>query len=272
MKFRIFQSYYEPQQKTLLDSEFTPLDNTDNLNPELREYPILKKCHRLAQEQGLDAWGYFSWRWREKLGDVAARDVLKFIEDNAGHDVYIFNPQAEFSVACINVWEHGQYYHPKILEIMKRVYPGMSLGIKNLYQLMHPDTMFFSQYCTASMRFWDDYFLFLDRYINYIPNMDKDTQTLHDSSADYARDFDLGHFPFIIERLLSSFVAMTTDKYKIKTLHYHTVPRDYIYDKLYFLKESAIRYQDQRIVYEWLNFRKQVNWYLTLGQHWPITL
>jgi hypothetical protein len=271
MRFKIYQAYYNKQQMSLLDPEFEPLDNTLNPFPEQREYPVLLECHRRAQQEGLDAWGYFSWRWREKLSGLTGRDILNLVKNNPNYDVYVFNPQAEFSVACVNVWEHGQYYHPKLMSIMKRVYPMMGLD-NELYQLAHPNTMFFSQYCLATCEFWQGYFQFLDKYIKSLDLLDPETLSQHNSSAEYARDFGLGYFPFILERLLPSYLSLTRSRYKIFAHHHHNVPQDYIYDKLYFLKTSAIKYQDQDILYEWLAFRNHIRWYLTLGQNWKINL
>ena len=91
MKIKIYQPYYEHNQLDFLDKEFEPLNNIENSVPHLREYPINLRCRELAIQGGIDLWGSFSWRWKEKLPGYTARDVIDRIENNPGYDVYFFN-------------------------------------------------------------------------------------------------------------------------------------------------------------------------------------
>ena len=64
---RIFQIYYEPWQRELLDPAFYPLDNSRGTS-ELMEFSVFEQLQRNAATQGSSLWGALSWRFGEKTG------------------------------------------------------------------------------------------------------------------------------------------------------------------------------------------------------------
>jgi len=54
MNLILYQAYYDNNQLPLLDSIFTPYDNTENAKPELREYPMWKNL--LEKHKDTDAY------------------------------------------------------------------------------------------------------------------------------------------------------------------------------------------------------------------------
>lgn len=274
----IFQTFYQAEQRSLLDSSFTPLDNTTNNQSEYREYPLHLRCRDLALAKNLDLWGSFSWRWREKFPGMQGRDVWTIIDRNPGYDLYLFNPEPLLAAACINVWEQGLHWHPHLLHIMNTVYPMMGIDSRELRKLQHPDTMFFAQYSVGNKQYWNGVLELVQLYIEIIPKLPPEIKSLHDSGSNYFRDPSLWHFPFILERLLSNWVSWHYQDLKVYT--YHHLPnldryqfnhnRYFIYDKLRFLKMQTIKHQDYVILNEWLDFRKF--WPIRDGQSWHIEL
>jgi hypothetical protein len=271
MNLKIFQAYYHNDQLPYLDKEFLTLNNTANLDPRRREYPIFLQANTKAKELSLDYWGYVSWRWKQKLPGLTANDLLNLVSDNPGHDVYIFNPYAQYAVACINVWEQGLNCHPDIIQIMHHVCPKIGIDLRYLYQLQHPDTIYFGLYCVGNDKFWNGFLDLARRYDRCLTELPKHIQDAHESSARYTPHPDLGYFPFIHERLLTTYINMNKDKLKVFSYQHGKDQLGYLYDKFYFLKTMAIKYQSQEIYEEWKSLRKMINWSINNGEYWDVT-
>lgn len=219
MKFRIYQSYFHPAQIVDLDPEFEPIDNTANINSELREHPINFRCRDLALAADLDVWGMFSWKWRQKLPHLTAPMVIDYISANANYDVYMFNTHPHMTSHVSNVWIQGQASHPYMNEICRELFPKIGLSPLMLFQPMQPEHMCWSNYYLGTRQFWTEWFDLIDRYLQAIPQLSPHVRRLHDSSASYPPDMDLNYFPFIHERLFSTFLTLNRDRFRIKSYH-----------------------------------------------------
>ena len=113
---KIFQIYFKPELKSQCDSLFTPLDNTANPRPELREWDVWNREHETILEQNLDLWGFVSWKFKEKT-NLSAEQAFAHINDNPGYDVYLFNPCIVNEALFTNNWEQGDIHHPGISQI-----------------------------------------------------------------------------------------------------------------------------------------------------------
>ena len=65
---KIFQIYFKPELEKHLEPEFTPLSNVENPRPDLREWDVWNREHDNIIKQGLDYWGFVSWKFKEKTG------------------------------------------------------------------------------------------------------------------------------------------------------------------------------------------------------------
>ena len=88
---KIFQIYFKPELKDQCDPLFTPLDNTANPRPELREWDVWDRYHEQHLAENLDHWGYVSWKFKEKT-NLTGDQVHSHINVNPGYEVYLFNP------------------------------------------------------------------------------------------------------------------------------------------------------------------------------------
>lgn len=268
MKLEIFQAYYKQEQVAFLDKEFVPFDNTANTQGQYREYPLFLKIYDYAQEKNLDIWGYTSWRWKDKLPGLTAQNLLDSINLNPGYDVYYWNPCADHAVASLNVWEQGQFWHPSLMEIMKTIMPRLNLDPNLLYQVQHPDTIYFGLYCAGNNKFWQGFLNFAQQYYNCIDTLPNNIKLLHSSGAKYPAYPNLWYFPFIHERLLSTYLVI---KYKdLKIWHYHHGKEHfgYMWDRLYFLKTMAIKYKEPDILMEWQNLRTYLKLNYNFSDTW----
>lgn len=218
---KIFQLYFKPEQVAVLDSAFTPLDNTANPRPELREWDIWDREYENIKAQGLDYWGFVSWKFKEKT-NLSGTQFLDFITSNPGADLYFVNPCIVNEALFANSWEQGDIYHPNISAI------GNSFLTKIGYEDVDVKSMvldrnctMFANYIVGSRDFWDRFMTFSRKLFT---EADKDPvfkqQVFGEGLSNYAHDKSLPNFTFLIERLIPTFI----DLEKISTLAYQYTP------------------------------------------------
>lgn len=245
----LYQSYYNPAQLCGLDPEFTPLNNVDCPNPELRERPIFQTMHATAIDR---IYGYISWKWKEKIRNTSGKDLLAEINDNPDNDVYVFNPYPGLSAFEFNSWTHGERCHPGMLEIVEHAFPLMGLNPELIYQPMPSKIMFFGLYCAGIRVWWDEVLKLGDELLNAVSRMPSHVQDKYHSSANYAPDPKLGFFPFIHERLLSTILQVNYKKFRIHTTHFYpTGTMPYTIRKAMFFKDSFVRGLDSESFRDW---------------------
>jgi len=206
---KILQLFYKTEQLAHIDGAFTPYDNTANPRPELREWYIWDKEYENLRGQGLDYWGFVSWKFKDKT-NLRGQDVLKHIDDNPGYDVYLFNPCIINEACFVNSWEQGDYHHPNISDI------GNTFLIKLGYEdvdvkstLLDRTRTVFANYVVGNQKFWDKFMEFsrrlfseaeLDAYFKH--------QVFGAGLSRYAGDPSLPNFTFLIERLIPTFLDL----------------------------------------------------------------
>lgn len=268
MKLKIFQAYYKPDQIKYLDPEFYALDNTKNLQGEYREYPIFLECRRIAEVEQLDVWGYISWKWKDKLPGMKAEDIVNRIRNNPYYDVYFWNPWSNYAVSSLNVWEQGQLCHPDMITIMHHIFPKIGVNPNWLYQPMHPDCVYFGLYCAGNSKFWNGFLKFANSYVNIIDTLPDTIKKMHNSGAKYPPFPDLWYFPFIHERLLSTYLTLNYDKLRILPYQHRPEQYGYMWDRLYFLKTMALKYKEISILEEWQHLRTYLGLDFPFSKNW----
>jgi hypothetical protein len=220
MKIKVFQSYFDPAQRAFVDPLFTPFDNTANKEPHLREYHIFQRLTTEGHTDGLDFWGMVGPRWQDKLR-FTSQDLFNSIQSNPGHDVYIFNHGRVLAALTHNVWELSENHHPGITKVAKELLTRM--GHKDVIsRFMTESVVCYCSYFVATNEFWADYLKFLEKAKSILDSLeDGPIKDIYQSSANYRRDPQLNLFPFIIERLFSTFLSLNP-KYQV----YHR-PYDY---------------------------------------------
>lgn len=259
MKTKIFQICFEKSQLEQVDAKLTPFDNTENEYPELREYYNFLKVIKDGLSDDLDAWGMFGPRWHEKL-KVTSDVLFKEIENNPNHDVYLFNHARVQDALFFNVWEQGEYYHKGLKEIAKYILEKLNYDSGVLDNMMESHTTCYCSYFVATRSFWKDYLDFLAKVTKELDNLPEEVYTLFNQSANYARDKNLNLFPFLVERLFSTFLILS--KYKV-----HAMPYDYsvysnqlgeftnVLQALSNLKTLTINHDSHEIFTQWNSIR-----------------
>jgi hypothetical protein len=205
----IFQIYFKPELVAHLDPKFTPMDNTDNPAPELREWDKWNREHEAILEKDLTHWGYVSWKFKEKT-NLSGEQVFDWMAKNPGHDVYLFNPCIANEALFANNWEQGDVYHPGI----------SAIGNKFLAKLGHTDidvkTMVldrnktvYANFVVGSRDFW---IRFMEFSRKLFTEAEKDPvfkdEVFGAGRSNYAADKTLPNFTFLIERLIPTFIEL----------------------------------------------------------------
>lgn len=208
----IFQPYIFQDEKKIIEDQYIPFDHSLNPLPDLREYYLFQKIYETLPDIKSKYIGLFSNKFGRKTY-LTGGDVKKFILDNDGYDVYLFNPYPYEDDIFYNIWSHGEYYHPGIFELaqnaLQSIYPNLNLHDLNRCR----EKAIFCNFWVGSKTFWHEYINFLKPIANLM-QLKKE----YFSSTTYERG-PTPYFPFIIERLLTFYLVMNA-KWKVKSYIY----------------------------------------------------
>jgi hypothetical protein len=218
MNYKLFQVCFEPNQFSEVESPFVAFDNVENKKPELREMYIFNRIIDEGFADDVDAWGVFSSRWNQKLRYPAV-EITNAIDANPGNDVYIFNHARIQTALTYNVWEQGEFYHKGIVQVSKKVLEQAGYDSSVLDQVM-TDVTCYCSYFVATKEFWKEYIEFLKSIKDKLDELTGEDAELYYSNANYARDPNLTLFPFIIERMFSTFMLIKKPKFYSHAYNY----------------------------------------------------
>lgn len=200
----------------------------------------------------------FGPRWQEKLR-YGSKDIAYEIENDPGNDVYLFNHARIVDSLFFNVWEQGESWHPGIRGVARTVLSKIDgCDPDAIDDLMIDQMTCYCSYFVATKDFWEDYLEFLSKVSYQLDNLPEEEKKIYEGSAKYKRDKTLNLFPFVIERMFSTFLTMNRKKYKI-----HAKPYDYsVYEKqvgefykvlsaLNNLKTLTLKHESQEIFRQW---------------------
>jgi hypothetical protein len=264
LNIKVFQIYYKPELKVHLDPVFEPLDNTDNPNPELREWDVWNREHEARMASDLDYWGYVSWKFKEKTG-LTGEQVISFILSNPGQDCYLLNPCIVNEALFANSWEQGDIHHPNISEIgnsfLKKIGYG-DVDVKSM--LLDRHTTVFANYIVGSRKFWEKFMEFSRKLFT---EAEKDPEFKHqvfgEGLSNYAHDKSLPNFTFLIERLIPTFLELE----HIQSMGYKhtpdTVPMKYgaVIDEIMVLSDLKLainKYNSDELYDIWNYYRHRL--------------
>jgi len=217
MKYEIFQICFEDRQLAEVDWDFTAFDNTSNKHPELREFHSFNRIIDEGHADGLDAWGVFGPRWQDKMRH-SSKVIVEAIDNNPNADVWIFNHARVQDALTYNVWEQGEYFHKGIKQVVSAALKAGGYQTDAIDTIMTDATCYCS-YFVATEKFWKEYIVFLKDMKEKLEALTGEDAEIYHGSANYSRDPNLNMFPFIVERLFSTFLHMNT-KFKVYSRPY----------------------------------------------------
>jgi hypothetical protein len=216
MNLKIYQSYYDNSQLGSLSLEFIPFNNTENKEPNLREYPLWKKLYEEHKDTD-DYWGLVSWRYNQKTS-LTPVEFKTWILENPDYDVYHVDPFPDIAADYINVWTQGDRWCPGMVDFCNRLFP--KLGINEKVQEMHYDADDFSlaNYYVGNSKFWTSFINFLDHCIQ-ICKEDKELNYYMFEKTIHYNGSQVPNFPFVTERLFAQHNILYKNEIKV-----HKVP------------------------------------------------
>lgn len=224
----LYQICYSPEQVQNCPDGTTPWDNTLNAKPDLREFPVfeMEYVRRALARPDNSYWGFISPKFQSKAG-ISPKQFIDWVNANPGVDVYFINPCPIQEVLWPNVIEQGEYWHPGLKEM---IYKGLNKAhvfssdlIDDIPLRMGQYTFAFCNYFIGNMKFWDSYISFVQKFIRACENDPQLNHMLYVGNANYNRDRSLPYYPFVVERLFSTFLTIYNH---ITTLNYRYTYED----------------------------------------------
>jgi hypothetical protein len=223
LNYKIFQICFERDQFNDVIYPLVPFDNTENEFPELREFHCFRKAvgwpsinwqDNECVVSGLDAWGFFGPRWGQKL-KYSGEEINRSISENTSHDVWIFNHARIVNSLTLNVWEHGEIFHPGISSVARALLKIRGYDPAVVDSLMTEANTCYCSYFVARRHFWKNYLQFLVELCEATYELPANERAIFLNGANYARDRSLNLFPFIVERMFSTFLCLKSTQYKV---------------------------------------------------------
>lgn len=210
MNLYVYQSYENLSDRSKLDQSFIAFDNTNNLAPHLREYPLQKLLYQ--KHRNTDAyWGIVSSRWQTKTC-ISGEEFIKFIVSNPGYDMYHIDPSIETSLSYSNLWIQGEECHGiGLIDFANKLFRLMRIDINVRELQMNPIDFSTTGYFVGNNKFWNDYYLFVDYALALCGQNEDLNNFLFKTYAPHGPEKDKIYIPFfcfVIERLLSVFIIL----------------------------------------------------------------
>lgn len=267
---RIFQIYFEPWQRDLIDPDFIALDNYGEPT-EFLEFDLFERLSISKHVEGAELWGALSWRFTEKTGLTSA-DLRAAILANPGHDVYYSNAVPQHEALYHNLWQQGETAHPRFLELVRAFLTAAGLPADDTDLIMPSNSYSTANYFIGTPAFWTSYLRFVRAAVLRADKVlpDDIRQVLHSDAADDRKVHGGStYMPFIVERLFPLFMRTVGKHLKGHKLQL-TLPQDEINVHLRLLREMkdmAWKTKSPWLAACWVNYR---NLYLTHqhGRDW----
>lgn len=200
-EIKIFQIYYDEATKSIVDPNFIPLDNSENLRPDWCEYWPIRNVllnHSFDEDTYL---GFFSPRFFEKTG-MDGNAVLEKIR-SSNEEVISFSPYFDQGAIHANPFIQGEVNHPGIIETTQNLLTLLNVDLKLDSLVCDQTTTIFSNYFVARYSFWKKWFAYAEKIFDVCEGPDCDLKnnlvkiTRHRKGADYAMKV------FVLERLVT---------------------------------------------------------------------
>jgi len=150
----IFQIFYSQDTRLNLDPSFIPLENVGNMRSDWREYWPIRSYLLNNNLDENTLYGFFSPKFRDKTGLVAA-DCYKFIGNaDSAIDVFSFSPFFDIAAWYQNSFFQAIQKHPNAVSIIEESIAILDPSITLEKLVMHSGNNIFCNYFVAKPKFW----------------------------------------------------------------------------------------------------------------------
>ena len=206
MKLSIYQSYYQNGQRIELDAKsFIPFDNTKNVEPQMREYPLHLQLYEKHKEEQDAYWGLVSWKWSFKMR-ATGNFFVNWIKKNPSYDLYFIDPHIVNAAAFKNSFIDGDISHPGLLTFSQKLIDELGLKIDLKRDGYNPNLFSTCTFWVGNVNFWNAWYEFWNRCLSIVES----NPAMKRYMFGYGLKTHLGqwviNFPFIHERFISIFL------------------------------------------------------------------
>jgi len=267
---RIFQIYYEPWQRELVDPNFSALDNSKSKSEAL-DFGVFEQLLKSEYVKDAQLWGALSWRFAELTG-MSGAEWVKNIQAHPGNDVYFCNPYPAIEALYHSAWLQGETAHPQFFALSQAIFQVVGLPLEELTSLHPSDTFSSANFLVATPKFWAAYLPWVRNVLSVankkLPPRVRDL--MHSRLADKQNLHNgASYVPFIIERLFPVFMKTAGKSMKAYKIALPERERELnVHLKLLReMKDVAHRTKSAWLGVCWVNYR---NLYLTQvnGKDW----
>ncbi|MEB0136053.1 hypothetical protein QN362_11995 [Actimicrobium sp. CCC2.4] len=206
-------SIYEPIYRidqSISDKNFSPLIRLENSRPDWREFQIFLEIYRNGMYRNKSQTGVFSPKFSLKC-KISSTEFLNLIHDNPGYDVYFINPFPQIAYWSFNVWMQGEIAHPGLCTLAQKLFDVCKLDINLKLVPRHgPNILLYSNFWVGSEKFWTGFvggwLLPIAEFLENNPEHTVTRAVMKETGHTSPTPF----LPFIIERLFSTFLSITS--------------------------------------------------------------
>jgi hypothetical protein len=203
----IYQAYFGESQRQQVAPIAVPYDVAGNTANDQREYELFRRIYA-ARSRDAGPWGLVSGKFELKTM-IPLDEFYRFASARlaSGFDCVFVNPMIGNEAMHLNVWEQWWVANEDIktlcgfLETVAPIHSGMPMGYEDFC---------FCNYFVGTERFWQAYFAYVEQFSEALEHERRRGTPLgqfYGGSASYEKNPDITMRPFIIERLLSSFLS-----------------------------------------------------------------
>lgn len=201
------QIYFLEQQRAMLDPAFSPFDNTLNPRPELYETHVFEAIYHSLDSVSAEYIGVFSYKFNQKML-CEGKDFITFVENTPGADVYVCEPYPQDMVFFSDIWARAEKSHPGIIDAAQHVFDFLDLSIDLKRFPRKLDLNCNCNFWVGRKSFWNRYIPILLRARDFMINQNNRRLYFGKHSG---VDGDFFFFPYIIERLLTTYLVLNPE-------------------------------------------------------------
>ncbi|MGO4565922.1 hypothetical protein AB4Z52_12815 [Rhizobium sp. 2YAF20] len=211
----IYQPYIAEGDRAQLHEQALPFNIAFNTGSDTREYELFRTLHahhRQAAPETDIFWGLVSGKFELK----AASTFSSFLQEaesarQSGADCYAYNPMIGLAAIYSNVWEQALMGgHPG----MEKIFEHLAARGVPVATPQNSATFFFCNYVCGNDRFWSGYFQFCERILSDLDEQARlgtPAGQVYGGGASYGRDSKAKMRPFVIERLLGTYLRQASE-------------------------------------------------------------
>lgn len=217
-KIKLFQVCNTKEELKNVETNFVAFDNTSSIHKDLKEFHIFDRLITDGHTKDVGYWGIFDTVYKTRLR-FDSNEIIKTINENPNKDIYLFNFAKIHDALTVNVWEQGDNYFPGIKRVAEYSLDKMGYDPKVVNLMTTDANTCYNNYFVASSKFWKRYMVFLNSLKSELDDLPSDMDRIY--KTNYTADLNATLFPFIVERMLTTFLLID------KTWNVYAKPYDY---------------------------------------------